>query len=566
MAGRPRLLRRLRTTAPAGRRGRTRCGSRAATARRRSSSDPRAPHGRAGLCSARSPQAGRRSRPAWCSSDGQSSTELVRWLQTQVASARPRRRRLLDAAERLLVERRLRGDHDPAASRPKPGVNHGLVHYYFGSVENLLVRVLERFTERLIARQRAMYADPELPFAEKWRTAMRYLDADREYQKVWLELQALAWNRPELRDASARVNARVARRPHRGVGRAAGALRDSRSRWTRSSRSSITFNEGIILERLSGRRGRPPRAAGLDRRLAGGGRGMTAVAGTASEQTRARYPDEEGYVERDGVRVFYEVYGQGEPTILLLPTWTIVHSRHWKLQIPYLARHFAGDHVRRRAATGRSDRPPSPEAYDERRVRGGRARGARRDRHRAGGNRRASRSARSGPAPARAEQPGARRRRRLHRGGAPARRPRRRPGGYLALRRGARDRRGLGEVQQPLLAPRLSKGSWSSSSRSASRSRTRRSRSRTASAGAWTQTPRHFWRARGAWASSRARRCWSSARGCAARCSSSTGTRTAIRPHAHGRRAGASVPAAGSSRSRAPATSRTPATRSRSTC
>ena len=38
-----------------------------------------------------------------------------------------------------------------------------------------------------------------------------------------------------------------------------------------------------------------------------------------SEQTRARYPDEEGYIERDGVRVFYEVYGDGEPTILFLP-------------------------------------------------------------------------------------------------------------------------------------------------------------------------------------------------------------------------------------------------------
>src|SRR5205807_7122961 len=53
------------------------------------------------------------------------------------------------------------------------------------------------------------------------------------------------------------------------------------------------------------------------------------------EQTRARYPDQTGYVERDGVRVFYEVYGGGEPTVLLLPTWSIVHSRVWKAQIPY---------------------------------------------------------------------------------------------------------------------------------------------------------------------------------------------------------------------------------------
>jgi pimeloyl-ACP methyl ester carboxylesterase/predicted glycosyltransferase len=82
------------------------------------------------------------------------------------------------------------------------------------------------------------------------------------------------------------------------------------------------------------------------------------------EQTRARYPDREGYVERDGVRTYYEVYGEGEPTVLFLPTWSIVHSRCWKMQIPYLARHcrvivFDG------RGNGRSDRPADPEAYAE---------------------------------------------------------------------------------------------------------------------------------------------------------------------------------------------------------
>jgi pimeloyl-ACP methyl ester carboxylesterase len=57
------------------------------------------------------------------------------------------------------------------------------------------------------------------------------------------------------------------------------------------------------------------------------------------EQTRARYPDESGYVQSDGVRVYCEAYGTGEPTILFLPTWEIVHSRAWKFQIPYFARH-----------------------------------------------------------------------------------------------------------------------------------------------------------------------------------------------------------------------------------
>ncbi|HZG35508.1 MAG TPA: alpha/beta fold hydrolase [Gaiellaceae bacterium] len=83
------------------------------------------------------------------------------------------------------------------------------------------------------------------------------------------------------------------------------------------------------------------------------------------EQTRARYPNDAGYVERGGVRLHWEVYGTGKPTVLLLPTWSVIHSRHWKMQIPYLARHcrvltFDG------RGNGRSDRPQEPEAYHER--------------------------------------------------------------------------------------------------------------------------------------------------------------------------------------------------------
>jgi len=81
----------------------------------------------------------------------------------------------------------------------------------------------------------------------------------------------------------------------------------------------------------------------------------------APEQSRARYPDNEGFVERDGQRIFYEVYGEGEHTLFLLPTW-LIHARHWKMQIHYLARHF-------RVLTmdglgyGRSDRCRDPKRY-----------------------------------------------------------------------------------------------------------------------------------------------------------------------------------------------------------
>jgi AcrR family transcriptional regulator len=156
----------------------------------------------------------------------------------------------LDAAERLLID----DGHAGITTRrlaQEAKANHGLVHYYFGSMENLLVRVLERFTERLVARQRAMYADQEVPFLDKWRTAMRYLEADRPYQKVWYELQALTWNRPELRERVAHVNAEwravlteALAEPHEryGIEMPLEALVSL----------VMTFNEGIMLERLSG--------------------------------------------------------------------------------------------------------------------------------------------------------------------------------------------------------------------------------------------------------------------------------------------------------------------------
>ena len=84
----------------------------------------------------------------------------------------------------------------------------------------------------------------------------------------------------------------------------------------------------------------------------------------AREQARARNPDTTGFVERNGVRVFYEVYGSGEPTILLLPTWSIIHSRSWKMQIPDLARRYRVVTFDPRG-NGRSDRPSSAEAYAE---------------------------------------------------------------------------------------------------------------------------------------------------------------------------------------------------------
>src|SRR5215213_5889746 len=127
----------------------------------------------------------------------------------------------LDAAERLLVEVGHRGISTRALAS-EAGANQGLVHYYFGSIDEVFVQVLERFTDRLVARQREMYGS-DAPFIERWRTAWRFQeeDLDAGYSKIWMELQALSWNRPDLRPRVEQVNGEWRGVLREGVERAA---------------------------------------------------------------------------------------------------------------------------------------------------------------------------------------------------------------------------------------------------------------------------------------------------------------------------------------------------------
>jgi pimeloyl-ACP methyl ester carboxylesterase/predicted glycosyltransferase len=84
--------------------------------------------------------------------------------------------------------------------------------------------------------------------------------------------------------------------------------------------------------------------------------------GRTDTETPARLPDDSGYLERDGVRVWWDAYGTGDRALFLLPTWSIVHSRLWKAQIHYLARHFRVVTFDGRG-NGLSDRPDDAAAY-----------------------------------------------------------------------------------------------------------------------------------------------------------------------------------------------------------
>jgi len=159
----------------------------------------------------------------------------------------------LDAAERLLVREGAAGISTRQLAR-EAGQNHGLVHYYFGSVDELLLQTLERFTERVLERQRAMY-EAEMPFAEKWRTAIGFIEEDLAsgYPKVWAELEAIAWNKPEVRDRLNRVNERWRSLLRDAVAKAIDEY-DLDARFSAEALAALVmqFNKSLLFERLLG--------------------------------------------------------------------------------------------------------------------------------------------------------------------------------------------------------------------------------------------------------------------------------------------------------------------------
>jgi len=132
------------------------------------------------------------------------------WEQREISDARQQTTvALMDAAEQLLYEVGYAGVTTRRVAEVA-GVKHGLVHYYFGSMDELLTRTLERFVEQLAEPLEALYADPDLTFAEKWRIGAQFWlqEPTVRFPKILLELLAMGWNMPTLRPRLAGVHAR----------------------------------------------------------------------------------------------------------------------------------------------------------------------------------------------------------------------------------------------------------------------------------------------------------------------------------------------------------------------
>jgi AcrR family transcriptional regulator len=160
----------------------------------------------------------------------------------------------LDAAERLLTREGAAGISTRQLAR-EAGQNHGLVHYYFGSVDELLLQALERFTGRVLDRQRTMYGT-YAPFIEKWRTAVGFIEEDLAagYPKVWAELEALAWNKPELRERLRGVNDRWRSLLRDALAQAVEEYGLDSARFSAEAWAALVmqFNKGLLNERLLG--------------------------------------------------------------------------------------------------------------------------------------------------------------------------------------------------------------------------------------------------------------------------------------------------------------------------
>ena len=132
------------------------------------------------------------------------------WEHREISEARQQTTvALMDAAERLLYEVGYAGVTTRAVAEAA-GVKHGSVHYYFGSMDELLTQTLERFVDQLAELLQALYDDPNLSFADKWRLGSQFWveEPTSRFPKILMELLSMGWNMPALKARLTNVHAR----------------------------------------------------------------------------------------------------------------------------------------------------------------------------------------------------------------------------------------------------------------------------------------------------------------------------------------------------------------------
>jgi TetR/AcrR family transcriptional regulator len=178
------------------------------------------------------------------------------WEQREVSEARQQATAaLLDAAERLLFEVGYAGVTTRRVAE-EAGVKHGLVHYYFGSMEELLTQTLERFADQLAQPLEELYASPDMTFADKWRLGAQFWveEPTSRFPKILLELLAMSWNMPQLQERVGGVHARFRAIFERYFGEAMRdyGLDESQFPLKVMVAAVTSFELGLIVEGLSG--------------------------------------------------------------------------------------------------------------------------------------------------------------------------------------------------------------------------------------------------------------------------------------------------------------------------
>ena len=317
------------------------------------------------------------------------------------------RERILDATFRRLVSEGYAALSVREIAKDA-GVNHALINYHFRSKDQLVIEVLDEANQRLLARQAAMYESAG-GFAQKWADARRFYEDDLAsgFVRLQAELWAASLSNPGLREkflprllawkklvlgavreahrgaagrrheAAAAVHARGhclldlgvlawhgVRRPARREGRAG---RSIVPRWTPCSGCSnrSTPEPRHVKERRSAPE-EPPMNMPTRRCPSA----STASWARCPSPARCRAADaspfdtvqpvREGFVERDGVKIWYAVWGDSGPWIAFAPTFQIVHSQMLKGMVPYLSQHFrviTMDGAATAAPIGRMGRP-----------------------------------------------------------------------------------------------------------------------------------------------------------------------------------------------------------------